>query len=57
MAQRMFVKFHMDVGICDIVLDPLERIQARNWFAFTEIPPASVSIIQRKKQFAEKLHA
>jgi hypothetical protein len=26
MAQRTFVKFHMDVGIGDVVLDPLERI-------------------------------
>ncbi|HEY4046503.1 MAG TPA: nucleotidyl transferase AbiEii/AbiGii toxin family protein [Acidobacteriaceae bacterium] len=57
MGQRTFVKFHLDVGIGDIVLDPLERIQTRDWFAFAEIPPASVPMIQREQQFAEKLHA
>lgn len=57
MAQRIFVKFHMDVGIGDVVLDPVERIQTRDWFAFAEIPPTSVPMIQREQQFAEKLHA
>jgi Nucleotidyl transferase AbiEii toxin, Type IV TA system len=57
MAQRTFVKFHMDVGIGDVVLDPLERIKTRDWLAFAEIPPVSVPMIQREQQFAEKLHA
>ena len=57
MAQRTFVKFHIDVGIGDVVLDPLERIQTRDWFAFAEIPPVSVPMIPREQQFAEKLHA
>jgi hypothetical protein len=55
MAQRTFVKFHLDVGIGDVVLDPVERIQTRNWFAFAGIPPVSVPMIQREQQFAEKL--
>ncbi|MEI9979850.1 MAG: nucleotidyl transferase AbiEii/AbiGii toxin family protein [Edaphobacter sp.] len=57
MADRTFVKFHLDAGIGDVVLDPVERIQTRDWFAFAEIPPASVPMIQREQQFAEKLHA
>lgn len=57
MAQRTFVKFHMDVGIGDVVIDPLEHVQTRDWFGFAEIPPISVPIIQREQQFAEKLHA
>jgi len=57
MAQHTFVKFHLDVGIGDVVLDPLERIQTRDWFAFAEILPASVPMIPREQQFAEKLHA
>jgi hypothetical protein len=57
MAQRTFVKFHLDVGIGDVVLHPLEHIQTRDWFGFVEIPPASVPMIQREQQFAEKLHA
>jgi Nucleotidyl transferase AbiEii toxin, Type IV TA system len=47
----------LDVGIGDIVLDPLERIHTRDWFAFAEILPASVPMIPREQQFAEKLHA
>lgn len=57
MAQRTFAKFHLDVGIGDIVLDPLEHIQTRDWFGFAGIPPALVPTIQREQQFAEKLHA
>src|SRR6185437_37422 len=57
MAQRSFVKFHMDVGVGDVVLDPLERVETRDWLGFTEIAPASVPMIQREQQFAEKLHA
>ena len=57
MAQRTFAKFHLDVGIGDVVLDPLEHIETRDWLSFAEIPPASVPMIQREQQFAEKLHA
>jgi hypothetical protein len=57
MAQRTFVKFHLDVGIGDVVLDPLEQAQTRDWFGFADIPPVSVPMIQREQQFAEKLHA
>lgn len=57
MAQRTFAKFHLDVGIGDVVLDPLEHIKTRDWFDFAGIPPASVPTIQREQQFAEKLHA
>lgn len=57
LAQRTFAKFHLDVGIGDVVLDPLEHAQTRDWFGFAEIPPASVPMIQREQQFAEKLHA
>jgi hypothetical protein len=57
MAQRTFAKFHLDVGIGDVVLDPLEHIETRDWFGFAGIPPASVPTIQREQQFAEKLHA
>ncbi len=57
MAQRTFVKFHLDVGIGDVVLDPLERVETRDWLGFAEIAPASVPMIRREQQFAEKLHA
>ena len=57
MAQRTFAKFHLDVGIGDVVLDPLEHIKTRDWFGFAGIAPVSVPTIQREQQFQEKLHA
>ena len=57
MANRTFVKFHMDVGIGDMVLEPVELIKTRDWFGFAEIPSVSVPTIQKEQQFAEKLHA
>lgn len=56
MAQRTFAKFHMDVGVGDVVLDPLERVETRDWLGFAGIAPASVPMIQCEQQFAEKLH-
>jgi Nucleotidyl transferase AbiEii toxin, Type IV TA system len=57
MSGRTFVKFHLDVGIGDVILDPLEQAQTRDWFGFAGIPPPAVPMIQREQQFAEKLHA
>lgn len=57
MGGRTFVKFHLDVGIGDVVLDPLEQAKMRDWLGFAGISPPSVPMIQREQQFAEKLHA
>ncbi|MEO7144904.1 MAG: nucleotidyl transferase AbiEii/AbiGii toxin family protein [Bryobacteraceae bacterium] len=57
MGGRTFVKFHLDVGIGDVVLDPLEQAHMRDWLGFAGIPPPAVPMIQREQQFAEKLHA
>ena len=57
MDGRRFVKFHLDVGVGDVVLDPLEQALMRDWLGFAGISPPSVSMIQRAQQFAEKLHA
>ena len=54
---RPFVKFHLDVGIGDVVLDPPEQARMRDWFGFAGIAPPNVPMIQREQQFAEKLHA
>ena len=51
------MKFHLDVGIGDVVLDPLEQAKMRDWLGFAGIPAPSVPMIQREQQFAEKLHA
>jgi hypothetical protein len=54
---RTFVKFHLDVGVGDVVLDPLEPAEMRDWLGFAGVAPPTVWMIQREQQFAEKLHA
>ena len=57
MAGRVFAKFHIDVGVGDAVLNPLEEINARDWLDFAGIPARAFPSISREQQFAEKLHA
>jgi hypothetical protein len=57
MGGRTFVKFHLDVGVGDVVVDPVEVASTRDWLAFAGIAPPRVAMIQREQQFAEKLHA
>jgi hypothetical protein len=54
---RAFVKFHLDVGIGDAILEPVEMMVTRDWLGFAEIPSSSVAMIGREQQFAEKVHA
>jgi hypothetical protein len=57
MGGRPFVKFHLDVGIGDVVFDPLEQAHMRDWLGFAGILPPAVPMIQREQRFVEKLHA
>lgn len=57
MDGRIFTKFHLDVGIGDIVIDPVERIATGDWLAFAGIQGSQVRLIAREQQFAEKIHA
>lgn len=57
LGDRTFVKFHLDIGIGDIVMEPIEIFHPRDWLSFAKIPAAEISIICREQQFAEKLHA
>jgi len=54
---RVFVGFHLDVGIGDVVMEPLEVIEGRDWLGFAGIASPSLYMIPREQQFAEKLHA
>jgi hypothetical protein len=54
---RVFVGFHLDVGIGDAVMEPLEVIEGRDWLGFAGIASPSLYMIPRDQQFAEKLHA
>jgi hypothetical protein len=54
---RVFVGFHLDVGIGDAVMEPLEVIEGRDWLGFAGIASPSLYMIPREQQFGEKLHA
>lgn len=54
---RVFVGFHLDVGIGDAVMEPLEVVEGRDWLGFAGIASPSLYMIPREQQFAEKLHA
>jgi hypothetical protein len=54
---RVFVGFHLDVGVGDAVMEPLEVIEGRDWLRFAGIASPSMYMISREQQFAEKLHA
>ncbi|SPF32232.1 conserved hypothetical protein [Candidatus Sulfopaludibacter sp. SbA4] len=57
MATRIFTKFHLDGGIGDVVMQPLETIECRDWMGFAGIERSRVRAISREQQFAEKIHA
>src|SRR5260370_28373825 len=54
---RIFVGFHLDLGIGDAVMEPLEVIEGRDWLGFAGIASPSLYMIPGEQQFAEKLHA
>lgn len=57
MDQRIFARFHLDAGIGDVVMQPLETIACRDWLGFAGIESSRVTMIACEQQFAEKLHA
>jgi len=56
MDGREFARFHVDVGIGDEVLEPLDVVEGRDWLGFCGIAPPSFTVISREQQFAEKVH-
>jgi hypothetical protein len=57
MDERIFVRFHLDAGIGDVIMQPLETIVCRDWLGFAGIESSQVRMIAREQQFAEKIHA
>jgi hypothetical protein len=57
MDGRLFVRFHLDVGIGDAVLEPVGAVHGRDWLQYAGIPNVPFSVIPREQQFAEKYHA
>lgn len=57
MDQRSFIKFHLDVGMGDAIIQPIEWLQGRDWLEFADISSVRFPTISKEQHFAEKLHA
>jgi hypothetical protein len=57
MDGRIFARFHLDAGIGDAVMLPVEMIECHDRLSFAGVTPARVQTISGEQQFAEKLHA
>ena len=55
--ERTFARFHLDAGIGDVVMQPLETVVCRDWLGFAGIESSRVRMIAREQHFAEKIHA
>jgi hypothetical protein len=54
---RLFVAFHVDVAVGDVLLEPLRVTTGEDWFAFASIEASPLTTTSLEQQFAEKLHA
>jgi hypothetical protein len=57
MDRRIFSRFHLDAGIGDVLMHPLETARCRDWLGFAGIEANDVAMIPREQQVAEKIHA
>jgi hypothetical protein len=57
MAGRLFAQFHLDVSSGDVLREPYEILEGRDWFGFAGLPRARVPAVSPEEHFAEKLHA
>lgn len=57
MDGRIFARFHLDAGVGDVVIQPLETVECHDWLGFAGISKPRVRMISREQQFAEKIHA
>jgi hypothetical protein len=57
MAGRRFASFHLDVSAGDVLREPFEILEGKDWLGFAGIAKAKLPAISREEQFAEKLHA
>lgn len=55
--QRVFAKFHLDVGVGDIIVGDLEWTSGEDYLSFAGISPARFRVIPIAQQFAEKVHS
>ena len=54
---RTFEKFHLDVGVGDVWIEPIEHLESSDICEFAGLKPQKFPSIAKKQHFAEKLHA
>jgi hypothetical protein len=54
---RTFVKFHVDLGVGDEILEPLESVEGQDWLGFAGISPVVAPALSIEQHWAEKFHA
>jgi len=54
---RTFAKFHVDLGVGDEVLEPLESVKGQDWLDFAGVPAVVVPALSVEQHWAEKFHA
>ena len=54
---KTFARFHIDIGVGDAQIKPLEKLKSRNWLEFAGIQTIPFLTISKEQQFAEKFHA
>ena len=54
---KTFARFHIDIGVGDTQIKPLEKLKGRNWLGFAGIKTILFPTISKEQQFAEKFHA
>jgi hypothetical protein len=54
---RIFARFHLDVGMGDDLVEPLEILIGEDWLGFAELHSKGIPALSSDQQFAEKLHA
>ncbi|MBN1660732.1 MAG: nucleotidyl transferase AbiEii/AbiGii toxin family protein [Anaerolineae bacterium] len=57
LAGRTFARFHVDVGIGDVMVDVPSWVEGDRLLAFAGIPAVCVAVVPTEQQFAEKVHA
>lgn len=57
LAGKTYAKFHLDVGVGDLLTGVPESLQCEALLDFAGIKPATVLAIPLTQQFAEKIHA
>ena len=54
---KTFARFHIDIGVGDTQIKPLEKLKSRDWLGFAGIKTIPFPTISKEQQFAEKFHA